>query len=191
MIRRNKKSSLIILGILFINCVALSQEIKQNKKDSLSQWTEGWNIVDDARFEVKYPPDWELSKNQQGSEFVLLSKLSSTEDVFRENVNLVIQDLAEMNIDLDKYLDITINQIKTMVLFGEVWENERIKTDNDEFHRLVYSGKFDSTNLKFEQYIWIRSEKAYVITLTCAYKEFYDYLGIGQLIFDSFNLKVR
>lgn len=183
-----KKSKITVLLILTL--LSSSVFCQTIEPDSVVQFTKGWQVLDDPKYVIKYPPDWELSRAQQGVEFAVLSPLKSEEDRFRENVNLMVQDLAGMDINLDKYVEITNEQIKTMVISGQLWESERIKNDGDEFHQMVYSGKFGDFNLKFEQFIWIRSEKAYVLTLTCIYKEFYDYLPIGHIILDSFNLKV-
>ncbi|MBK7681894.1 MAG: hypothetical protein IPJ26_05200 [Bacteroidetes bacterium] len=39
-----------------------------------------------------------------GTSFIIFSPLENDEDKFKENVNLLMQDLTGQNIDLDKYV---------------------------------------------------------------------------------------
>ncbi|MDR1814933.1 MAG: hypothetical protein LBR18_08840, partial [Tannerella sp.] len=54
-----------------------------------------WAKMLQERYEIYFPPDWELQSNVAGVEFVLLSKKSSPQDRFRENINLTVEPLAD------------------------------------------------------------------------------------------------
>ena len=124
-----------------------------------------------------------------GTSFIVLSALESKDDQFRENVNLLIQDLKGQDIDLEKYTAISEHQIKTMVTNASLIESKTIKKDNGEFHKIIYSGDQGIHHLKFEQYYFIRDNKAYVLTFTAELSKFTTFEKIGETILNSFKLK--
>jgi hypothetical protein len=60
-----------------------------------------------------------------GRSFILFSPISSKQDQFKENDNLLIQDLRVHNLDLDKYVEISEGPIKTMIIDGKSIESKR------------------------------------------------------------------
>ena len=149
-----------------------------------------WKKIDKANYLIQYPSDWELNESgQMGTSFILFSPLESDKDKFKENVNLLIQDLSGYNLDLNKYTDMSVKQIKTMIPNSTLIESKRIKTSSQEYQRLIYTGDQSSFHLKFEQYYWVKNNKAYVLTLTCEQNKFSKYKVVGERILNSFRLK--
>lgn len=149
-----------------------------------------WKVIDEAGFKIQYPDSFELNRSgQMGTTFILLSKQTSQRDLFRENVNLIIQDLTGLNIDLDKYVEISEGQIKTMITNGNIVESKRIKASDYEFQKVIYTGDQGQYRLKFEQYYWTVKNKAYVLTLTCDIGQFDKYKEVGEKIMNSFIIK--
>tara|TARA_B110000908_G_C10145915_1_gene399025 strand:+ start:43 stop:501 length:459 start_codon:yes stop_codon:yes gene_type:complete len=138
-------------------------------------------------YSISYPDDWELDQSElMGSNFILFSPFTSTEDLFKENVNLIIQDLTGHNVDLDQYIELSGNQIKTYITAAKFLENKKITTGGLNYQKLVYTGKQGVYNLKFEQYIWVIEDTAFVLTLTCEEDQFDHYKTIGEKILNSF-----
>ena len=123
-----------------------------------------------------------------GTSFILFSPLTSQQDQFKENVNLIIQDLTGYNLDLDKYVEISEGQIKTMITDGKIIESKRITSRTLNYQRVIYTGKQGIFNLKFEQYYWVVGNKAFVLTLTCEETQFDNYQVTGEKVLNSFNL---
>lgn len=148
-----------------------------------------WKTVNDNNFTIEYPDNWELNKSgQMGTKFILFSKLSNSSDKFRENVNLIIQDLTGSNIQLDKYVEISENQIKTLVTNGKIIESKRISDKRYEYHKMIYTGKQGVFDLKFIQYYWVLNNKAFVLTFTAEIDEFDDYVQVANGIMDTFKI---
>lgn len=172
-------NKLQITGILFL-ITSLTVFCQSNE----------WNSLNEKDFSIQYPEKWELNKSDlMGTSFILLSPLTSETDQFRENVNLIIQDLTGHNIDLNKFVEISESQIKTLVTDVNFISRNRIKDKRVEFQKLIYTGKQGMFNLKFEQYYWVQNDKAYVLTLTCEVNEFNNFKDIGEKILDSFIIK--
>jgi hypothetical protein len=151
-----------------------------------------WNFINEKDYSIQYPEKWELNKSgQMGTSFILFSQLNSDTDKFKENVNLIIQDLTGHNIDLNKYVEISEGQIKTMITDGNIISSNRIKKKETEFQKVIYTGKHEMSDLKFEQYYWVQDDKAYVLTLSCEVSEFNDFKDIGERILESFKIKPK
>ncbi len=169
---------LLTLGIIFLtlNLSAYEQ-------------TEDWNTIKKNSYSIDYPKDWEINESgQMGTSFILFSPLTSQKDQFKENVNLLVQDLTGYNLDLDGYVEISEGQIKTMITNGKIIESTRVTEQTLDFHRVIYTGKQGNFNLKFEQYYWVVGDKAFVLTLTCEESQFDDYKLTGEKILNSFKL---
>lgn len=147
-----------------------------------------WLTLNEKEFSVSYPKDWDLDqKGQMGTSFILFSKPSSPQDLFRENVNLLIQNLAGMNINLDKYVEISEEQIKTMIANSQLIESKRM-SGAFPFHKEIYTGDQGILKLKFEQYYWVKDEKAYVLTFTAEVNQFDTFKQTAEAILTSFKL---
>jgi len=178
-----KRITLLVLTSLFLISFAESQTTKSNTQND-------WKTLDENGYSIKYPDGWELNKSgQMGTSFMLLTQLSSAQDKFRENVNLIIQDLTGQNIDLSKYVEISEGQIKSLGANGNLLESKRLNSNGKNFQKVIYSLKQGIYNLNIEQYYWVEKDKAFVLTLTCETSEFPKYKETGEKILNSFKLK--
>lgn len=153
---------------------------------------ENWNTLDGTDYSIQYPDSFELNQSgQMGESFILFSKHTSEEDPFRENINLLVQDLTGQNndIDLDKYVELSEGQVQSMLTDGNIIESKRLTTDSKEYHKIIYTGKQDELDLKWLQYYWVGNNKAYVLTLTCEENQYDAYATVGEKIMNSFRLK--
>ncbi len=181
--------NLKLFGLIaaFFCLIACGQTSTKNAQSNIPN---DWKTLDESEFIIHYPDSLDLDKSgQMGMTFVLLFKQTSQQDLFRENINLIIQDLTGFKINLDEYVDISEEQIKMMITNGNIIESKRIKTDNSEYQKAIYTGTQGQFNLKFEQYYWVVRQKAYVLTLTCEINQFDKYQEVGEKIMNSFKIK--
>jgi hypothetical protein len=158
-------------------------ETENQKKES------NWLGLDTLNFSVQYPPEWELNKTgEAGTSFVLSSPEESNQDQFRENVNLLIQDLNNETMDLGKYTTLSEDQIKKYISNSNILESKRVKTATEEYQKLLYLGDQGILHLKFEQYYFKRDKKVYVLTFTAEQSKFMKYHEMGESIMDSFKI---
>ena len=104
-------------------------------------------------------------------------------------MNLMIQDLAGNNVDLKQFVEISENQIKTMITDAYIISSDRIKKNGVEYQKLIYTGVQGVYSLKFEQYYWVKDGKAYILTLTCEEDEYDNYKVVGEKMMNSFKIK--
>ena len=148
-----------------------------------------WKTINESTYSIQYPDNWELNtEKSMGTSFIIFSEQTSSEDKFRENINLIIQNLEGYNLNLDDYVAISEEQISKMVTNGIIFESKRLNTNNTEFQKIIFTGKQGLFQLKFVQYYFIKDEKAYVLTFTCEEIQYEKYIFITDQILDSFLL---
>jgi PsbP-like protein len=159
------------------------QEIK-------SEVAKDWQLLEKENYAISYPKDWDLDQSEQmGTKFFLFSKLSSDKDVFKDNINLIIQDLKGQNIDFKKFVEISEGQIKTMFPNSNMEENKSILLNGKTFQKVIYTGDQGEYKLRFTQYYCVENDKAYVLTFSAETKEYNALKAVGESIMNSFKVK--
>ena len=149
-----------------------------------------WKSIEADKYSLQYPSEWQLDQSGlMGTKFIIFAPQASNSDKFKENVNLISQDLTGKNVTLEQYVELSVQQVKLMIPNCKMVENELIKKDDLEFHKIQYTGDQGPFNLTFKQYLFFQNEIAFVITLTCEQSEFENYKEVGSKILDSFTLK--
>ena len=146
-------------------------------------------IIETDAYRIEYPASWQLDQSGRNkTEFIILSKREEN-DPFRENINLIAQDLSKQIMNLDSYVALSENQIKTGVPGSKLSESKRVKKNGLVMQQLIWSGVMNNKVLKFKQLLFVENNVAYVLTLTCEEKQYDNYIGIANQIFNSFTLK--
>jgi serine/threonine-protein kinase len=167
----------LLLSFLIVSQFIFCQ-INQKKETSILNKTE---------FKISYTSDLKLDESgKNGLIFLLLTEKSDSEDNFAENINLIKQDLDKLNLNLDKYVEITEKQITEK---GKLIESKRLKKYGLEYQRLVYEAFLNNFDLKFLQYDFVKNNKAYILTFSAKKEEFDKYLKSMEEIMKSFKLK--
>jgi hypothetical protein len=134
----------IFLSISFIAC---GQNIKKENQVKVS---ENWKVLDEAAFAIHYPDTFELDRSGlMGMSFILFSKQISGNDLFRENINLIIQDLKGYNINFDQHVEISEKQVSTIITEGKIIESKRIKqrVSSSYLHRKTRALRFKMASI--------------------------------------------
>lgn len=161
----------------------------QSQNDVAGKLT-AWNSLNGNGYTIQYPDLWSVDTSHlMSTNFILFSPVADDNDRFRENVNMIVQDLTGYNLDLDQYIKLSEDQIKGIFADGELLLSARQKRGNESYHKMIYTGTQNPFKLKFEAYCWVVGNKAYILTLTCESDQFDQYKATGEKILDSFRLK--
>ena len=146
------------------------------------------NEINKNGYSITYPSELRLDESgRNGTEFFLFTEKTNAGDDFTESINLIIQDLTNMNIDLNKFVEITEGQVRGA---GKLISSERIATKgNQEYQKLVYELKMGDKVLKIFQYDFVKDEKAYILTFTSESSEFDNYSKEMIKIMNTFKLE--
>lgn len=172
---------LLVLILLSANIV-----LSQTK----TKTTPEWKTLDGTEFSIQYPSNWTVDKSGQGgTSFILFAPEDIMGDMFKENVNLLIQDLSGKNMDLAKYTELSITQFKKMMPGSTLVESKRLKGAKFDFQKVTNTAKQGDLNLRFIQYYWVVLNRAFVLTFSCEEGKHAAYKENSEKIMNSFKFK--
>ena len=180
-----------IFNFLFILSLFVSSTLcsQTKEEENATDHHKGWESLIEQNYSIKYPDNWELNRTGiMGTAFFLFSPIASEEDRFKENVNLIIEDLTGLGLNLEKYTEFSIKQLSSLITDGTLLENKTITDRKLNYQKVIYSGTQGVFNLKWEMYCWVYKEKAYILTFTCEENEFSNYQDVGEKILNSFQI---
>ena len=188
-----------ILSIALLSSFLWSQFVKEQAVATPIVIT-NWKTLNRNNYTLKYPRDWDSQQSedtQSGTvistnvryQFAVLSQLESTQDKFRENVNLVIEDLNGRTIDLATYSRIAEDQLKSQMKNCKILEHKTIGKESRQYDKIVWTWDYETVPLKVEQYTWLLNGKAYILTFTSEQSKFSQFQEIGEKILDTFAFK--
>lgn len=175
----------LLITVLF-SCDVMKQKDEALKTVIVKKWSQ----LDKPEYSIVYPSNWDLdASGQMGTQFFILSPLESETDKFKENVNLLKQNISN-EYNLDSYIQLSINQITTQVKKSKLIESKRIKVGENAFHILKYNGFQNQFYLSFTQYVFIENGEAFVLTFTKETSKEKIYSNVENKILKSFKLKL-
>lgn len=181
-----KKIICLLLLIVYSFTIAFSQT--ENKKEQ----TENWTTLKGDNYAIQHPSNWDVDKSgQMNTSFFLFSPIENEIDDFRENINLIIQDLTGYDLTLEQFTELTESQVKTLITNANMISSETVERDNRTYQKMIYTGSQGVYNLQFEQFFWVIDNKAIILTLTCKEDAFNSYRKLGEKIMHSFKYKVN
>ncbi len=142
-------------------------------------------------FSIKYPTSWALSENQNGTAVMFTSPLENKLDTFKENFNVVVQDLSQHPTKLDIYTMLSIAQMK--VLFKSklvVVDSSPAYLDGHPAYNFTFIVKEADSEMKFKS-IWtvVKDVKAYQVTYGATSSQYDKYLPQIDKMIKSFKIQ--
>ncbi|MCO6494309.1 MAG: hypothetical protein J5I91_01335 [Bacteroidetes bacterium] len=173
--------------LITLACILISCGQNQSKTDNVRQ---DWKTIEESQFKIQYPQDWELNQNgAMGSTFVLFAPNQGSSSQFRTNINLMIQDLSDLNMDLNEFVNISEEQILEIIPNATMIESKRVKSGNEEYHNVEFTADQNNYHLRFVQRYWVKNMKAFVLTVTVEDSAFSQFKETVESILNTFELK--
>lgn len=180
------KNPILILALLFSTSFVFAQRsIGDHSHKKIESETKGWSTLKNKTCSIKYPKDWQLDESgQQNTDFIIFSPLTGGNDQFKENLNLIVQDLSSFNLDLDAYTELSIKQVEELGF--KIINSKRLPNG---CHEVSYSGTTEGYKLKWIQHYWVHNNHAYVLTFTGEDALYDNYIEDVNHMLTSFQLK--
>ena len=125
-------------------------------------------------FGITMPGGWEMKRDVMGAVVVAISPLKGPKDVFRENVNVVVEDLNGPMTSKEYYTN-SMKVLKQLFKDFKLEKQGVVKIDKHDFHFSVFSHRLGETRAKVLQYMAVNGKRAYVVTCSAtpdAYKNY-------------------
>jgi hypothetical protein len=140
-------------------------------------------------FRMTYPPNWTLIENEGGAAAIFYSPLENELDIFKENVNIVIQDLSKNPMPLKQYTKTAINQMKVVFKEGmNIVESTPTYLSGMEAHKFVFEGSGPDGDLRFMSIWTVKGETAFQFTYTALKTEWDEYKTKADKMAKSFRI---
>ena len=180
---------LVLLCALSLSAGANAQTT-DNKTSTPITTTPAWARLTDSTYTLRFPPTWTADQSGVlGSRFFLFAPLDSN-DTFRENFNLIINDMsAYPKTTLEYMADGARQQVERMITGVSVQEFRIVHQDGGKYYVFEYSGKQGAIDLHWRQVYVLSNGRFYVLTFTAEEREYARYLPLAERIFASFTLK--
>jgi eukaryotic-like serine/threonine-protein kinase len=149
----------------------------------------GWqkHVNYTLNFTIHYPPGWKFSN--QGNPnliFNISSPKTSDQDYIEENVNLIVQDVAE-GIDAASYLAELEKKASNQLESIEKQSNENVDFKGYPAITSTYLAKVNDIRVRWLQYTWIKDGKAYLLTYSAEIAQYEAYKDFAMEIIKSFQ----
>ncbi len=141
-------------------------------------------------FALKYPAAWSFAEDLAGAAAVFVSPKENALDIFQENVNVVVQDISQHPMSLNKYTEMAVTQMQAV--FGtnlEVLDSSPTFIDGREGHQFVFIGKGPDGNFRYLCRWTIVGTSAYQITYTAMESGYPKLLPQAKRMMRSFKIQ--
>ena len=177
------------LLVIFI-CLNVTFSVYAQNSSQANTIYLNWKRYESSNFSIRYPSSWELNlEKKMGETFILYSPIETSQDKFRENVNLYVENLISTNLSLDQYAQSSINQVRNFINNFILIESKKMKIGTNEYYQLIYKGDQGVLKLIFTQNLWVKGNKAYILTFTSEQSKYSKFKELGESILKSYTFK--
>lgn len=132
------------------------EEVDGEIKSDVSDWEE----YSGTGYSFKLSSSWEKTDNASAE--LAFVHTSTAADGFAENINTMTQDVSAFDVDLESYLDISLEQYET--LGYEVVDYKHMTVDGVKGYYCITSAEVQSVKCYVSQYFTIIDDTAYIFT---------------------------
>lgn len=134
---------------------------------------------------MQYPSNWEYQANPATS-FILIRPLEKEGQIFRENVNLIIND--GQGLELKEYVGAAKMQLKSQLPNYKVISTDYIELGGKKYAQIIYQHDAQNLPLQVAYYILLYNGKSYNLTCSTTRNNFETYLPVFQKMISSFTV---
>jgi len=179
--------TLLSLCAVLIGCAG-DGEAPASKAVSTIEVPEGWVLYDvsSLSYSLVAPVGWELdTTGKMNTAMILFTPADSTNDYFKENVNLMVDDVTGKNLNIDAYMDQSVGLIQKFITDLEDFEARK---ENGEYW-LTYKGRQGTLKAYYYQRLMMKGQMAYILTYTSIDGKPSQSHSIAQEIIQRFTLR--
>ncbi len=119
-------------------------------------------------YKLEFPGTWEINdKGIMGTDLIGLSPIEDAKDTFRENVNVVLENLPKSMTDAE-YLQLSLKHLNKVFALPPDKKFTQTKVGNQQGYHLRYSMQMGQNNMDNDVYVVIKDGAAYIITCSHA-----------------------
>ncbi len=141
--------------------------------------------LDRKDFSISYPSHLNLDDSgKEGTAFILTAEKDDVNDIFVENINLVISDAG--NVSFNDFVAKTEKEVGSV---ANIVEKKFLKVNGKECFKLKLTTSQNGTDLTFIQNYYVENQKVYALTFSSETRKFNDYFEEMNEVLLSFKIK--
>lgn len=148
-----------------------------------------WDTLNTEGFTISYPSTWTVDQSgTMGTEVFIFDAPNHENDLFSENVNLMLSDLMSDTIALLDYGESQRELLPKYITDYEYIATTYIEQDGKAFYQIEYNGKQGPFDLYFNQLLAFKGDVVYILTFTAEQDQVEVYKNIAEQMLLSFEL---
>lgn len=149
-----------------------------------------WKTLRKGSFAIDYPAEWQLDvSGSNRTAFIAFAPQANPASKFKENINLMINDISSFNYTMEQFVKISERQIQDIFLKPKIISSETSQKDGGDVHTMIYLGTMNNVEIQYRQQYQIKNGKSYILTYSADPQEYDRYSEIAQQSFNSFEIK--
>ena len=139
-------------------------------------------------YAVDYPDNWHVKEAGKATSF--LSPFESPEDVFAENVTVVVEDLSDvpLSMSLLDYHRRAASEAPKRLRDFKLLEEAKTEFIGREAIAILYTATVKGQSFKFKDYKFMLGKEVYVVTYTALREDFEKYLPMAEKIMGALRV---
>ena len=137
---------------------------------------------------LSYPSDWTHVEDVPGGAVAFVAP-GKTAKRHRNNLLVSVQDLSEEEITLEQYIEINMAVLKQTGKHLKIIKKAPLKIAHTSGHKITFSVAHEKSEVMTVQIYLMRNDIAYVLTFSCAKKEYKKLLESIDQIVGSFEVE--
>lgn len=139
-------------------------------------------------FSIQVPSGWDIEENKMRTDLIAVSPAEGPEDSFRENFNVLVEQLAT-NMTSDEYYQKGIPLFKQFAVDFVQHGSGTERIDGTDFRYDIISHRMGPLKIKVLQYLTVRQKKGYLVTFSAADDKFDFYMPMFKEIAKGFRFE--
>ena len=138
-------------------------------------------------FKIDYHPHWNIIE-RPNILMAFLSPLVGSEDQFRENLVISREALPNINMSLEQYMEMSINQLeKEFKNFRLIESGSAASLARGKALKLIYNATSGKFYLKIMQIFTLKDGYAYILTYTAENNHYEEFINEIKKMIKSFR----
>jgi hypothetical protein len=134
---------------------------------------------------MQYPKEW--SQKAQNNAILFMSPRTDAQDLFQENVNIILQDLSSQPMTLEQYTDLSKKQLVRAFGVNAILSDGATTIAGQKARYLLYNMTYQGHTVKIKSEWFVKEKMAYLFTYTAEPSQFAKYEQTAMAVINSFS----
>lgn len=168
----------LLLFVLLLSTVTTT--FAQNK---------GYSTLKTADYTIDYPKLWTVDQSgTMGTEFFIYDEPNYKNDLFSENINLMLDDKLSDTVTLESYGNYNLELLPKYIQDYKFISSGLAHQNGTDVFKVEYTGSSGTFKLHFMQVMAFKGDVIYLVTFTMEQNQVEVYESTAETILESFKI---